>query len=37
MLNVEWSFGAPDIPHGTQCSLSGVLGDSWILALGNRA
>ena len=37
LLAIEWSVGAPDIPHGTQCSLSGTLGGDWVVGLGNRA
>jgi hypothetical protein len=36
MLELDYSI-LPEAPVGAQCMLSGVLGDSWVLAMGNRA
>ena len=35
MLHIDWRRG-PDRPVGTQDSVAGVLGDDFVVALGNR-
>ena len=36
MLELDYAI-LPTPPVGAQCMLSGVLGDSWVLSMGNRA